>query len=113
MRRHYFGRGATVLAPVPLQQAVVLVERPAPAPAPVAPTPAPPQTEADGRAVLFGPEVARLLGISLATFHQRRKSGTFPIPETTPRLDRKPRFYREHVYAYLRGELLVLRGGRR
>lgn len=55
-------------------------------------------------ALVFGPEVAALLGISLGTFHERRKEHTFPIREVTPRLDRRPRFRLGDVRAWVRGE---------
>jgi hypothetical protein len=55
-------------------------------------------------ALIFGPEVAALLAISLATFHERRKWRMFPIAEVTPRLDRRPRWRLGDVRAYVRGE---------
>ncbi len=55
-------------------------------------------------ALVFGPEVARLLSISLVTFHARRRSHTFPIREVWPRLDRRPRFRLGDVRAYARGQ---------
>ena len=64
-------------------------------------------------ALVFGPEVARLLAISLATFHERRKSREFPIAEVTPRLDRRPRFRLGDVRAYVRGEYATAAGRRR
>jgi hypothetical protein len=63
-------------------------------------------------ALVFGPEVARLLAISLATFHERRRYREFPIAEVLPRLDRRPRFRLGDVRAYVRGEYRP-RGGRR
>lgn len=107
--RRYFTRATVARAvpprPEPARMALV---PPAPVP-PVADEP----LDLTERQVLFGPEVATALGISLATFHARRKSGTFPVEEIHPRLDRRPRFYKAHILAYLRGELVVLRGGRR
>jgi hypothetical protein len=55
-------------------------------------------------ALVFGPDVAQLFGISLATFHERRKTHEFPIREVTPRLDRRPRFRLGDLRAYVRGE---------
>lgn len=59
-------------------------------------------------ALVFGPEVSQLLGISLATFHERRKTHEFPIREVTPRLDRRPRFRLGDLRAYVRGERRIL-----
>ena len=106
MTRRYFTRAAAAReAPKPPRPQLV---------APAAPEPMPPREPLDltARQVLYGPEVARLLGVSLATFHQRRRSGTWPLPELLPRLDRRPRFARATVEAYLRGELVVVRGRR-
>jgi predicted DNA-binding transcriptional regulator AlpA len=55
-------------------------------------------------ALIFGPEVAELLAISLATFHERRRWRDFPISEVTPRLDRRPRWRLGDVRAYVRGK---------
>jgi hypothetical protein len=55
-------------------------------------------------ALIFGPEVAALLAVSLATFHERRRWRDFPIREVTPRLDRRPRWRLGDVRAYVRGE---------
>jgi hypothetical protein len=54
-------------------------------------------------ALIFGPEVADLLAISLATFHVRRRWRMFPIREVMPRLDRRPRWRLGDVRAYVRG----------
>ena len=55
-------------------------------------------------ALIFGPEVAALLAISVTTYHERRRWRDFPIREVTPRLDRRPRFRVGDVRAYVRGE---------
>jgi hypothetical protein len=55
-------------------------------------------------ALVFGPEVARLLAISLGTFHARRRWNEFPIREVCPRLDRRPRWRLGDVRAYVRGQ---------
>lgn len=54
-------------------------------------------------ALIFGPEVAELLAMSLATFHLRRRYREFPISEVSPRLDRRPRWRLGDVRAYVRG----------
>lgn len=55
-------------------------------------------------ALIFGPEVAALLAISVSTFHERRRWREFPIREVTPRLDRRPRFRLGDVRAFVRGQ---------
>lgn len=62
-------------------------------------------------ALIFGPEVAALLAISVSTFHERRRWREFPIREVTPRLDRRPRFRLGDVRAYVRGEAAGCRTG--
>lgn len=54
-------------------------------------------------ALVFGPEVAALLAISVTTFHLRRKHRELPIHEVSPRLDRRPRYRLGDVRAWVRG----------
>lgn len=105
MTRHYFGSVERARAKANQGSAAA-----APPPVDDFPT-APDEHGLELPRVLFGPQVAKLLGISLATFHALRKSGTFPVCEIVPRLDRRPRFSRDRVLAYIRGELIGIRGG--
>jgi hypothetical protein len=53
--------------------------------------------------VLFIEDLARVLGCSRATIDNRRRAGTFPIPELAS-IDKRPRWSREAVLRYLQGE---------
>jgi hypothetical protein len=53
--------------------------------------------------VLFDADICQLLDLSLRTLKRRRRVGKFPIPEL-PSLDRKHRYARRDVEAFLARE---------
>ena len=52
-------------------------------------------------------DLLRVLGMSRRTFCERRKSGTFPIPEILPRIGH-PRFRGDDVRRYINGDFADL-----
>jgi predicted DNA-binding transcriptional regulator AlpA len=69
--------------------------------------------------ICFAEDVCEALGISRATLKRLRRHGAFPIPEIYPPLDKRPRWSRAAVDAYVeqtqltRGRLRVVGRSRR
>ena len=55
-------------------------------------------------AVSFDADLQRIFDWKPRTMQKRRKAGTFPIPEMLPRLDRRRRYSRRDVIAFLERE---------
>ena len=55
----------------------------------------------DDADILFIDDMARLLRTSRSTIERRLRDGSFPIPELLPRIDKRPRWSRRAVNAYL------------
>jgi hypothetical protein len=54
--------------------------------------------------VCFDEDFCRIFDTSLRTVQKSRKAGTFPIPELLPRLDKRHRYSRRDVIAFLERE---------
>lgn len=56
--------------------------------------------KSDDPDVLFIPDIAAALRTSRSTIERRLRDGSFPVPEL-PRIDKRPRWSRRAVEAYL------------
>jgi hypothetical protein len=66
----------------------------------------------DQSLVLFERDVCAFLGISLTTLKKLRRHGAFPIPEL-PALDKRHRYSRRDLDAYVNRETTLKLTGRR
>lgn len=53
--------------------------------------------------ILFIPDLARTFRTSRSTIERRLRDGDLPVPELLPRIDKRPRWSRRAVEAYLSG----------
>ncbi len=67
-----------------------------------------PMHESQLPAVLEAAHLAQLLGTSVRTIQKRMKSRSWPYTPL-PRIDRKPRWSRDHVLAVIAGRVLPKR----